>query len=84
MDSFHLVLDGLCLAGQGVIHMVFVSRFTGKKHQLWRFAAYLFTLLTAAGIGADAGSFARYEREGDMIWTASICFWTVFVLQDRV
>lgn len=44
MDYFSLFLDGLCLAGQSVLHITFASRLTGKPHRLWHFAAY-FSLL---------------------------------------
>ncbi len=44
MDYFSLFLDGLCLAGQGVMHVVFAGRLTGKKPQIWHFAVYLFLL----------------------------------------
>ena len=44
MDYFSLCLDGLCLLGQSVIHIVFVNRLTGKKQKIWHFAIYLFLL----------------------------------------
>ncbi len=31
MDCFYLVLDGICLVGQGVMHIFFTSRLTGKS-----------------------------------------------------
>ena len=41
MDYFALLLDSLCLlVGHGVMHMVFISRLTGKKLKKWYFAAY--------------------------------------------
>ena len=46
MDYFGLCLDGLCLLGQSVIHIVFVSRLTGKKQKIWHFAIYFFLLCT--------------------------------------
>lgn len=46
MDCFALFLDGLCLAGQGVMHMIFAGRLTGKKQKPRHIAAYLL-LLTA-------------------------------------
>lgn len=34
MDYFALLLDSLCLlVGHGVMHMVFISRLTGKKQR---------------------------------------------------
>lgn len=45
MDCFALFLDSLCLlVGHGVMHMVFISRLTGKKQKLWCFAAYILLL----------------------------------------
>ena len=45
MDYFALFLDSLCLlVGHGVMHMVFISRLTGKKLKKWYFAAYFLLL----------------------------------------
>ncbi len=46
MEYFALFLDGLCLLGQGVMHIFFVSRLTGKKLKPLHFAVYIL-LLTA-------------------------------------
>lgn len=47
MDYFALLMDSLCLlVGHGVMHMVFISRLTGKKLKKWYFAVY-FLLLAA-------------------------------------
>lgn len=46
MDYFSLCLDGLCLLGQSVTHIAFVSRLTGKKQKIWHFAIYFFLLCT--------------------------------------
>lgn len=46
MDYFSLCLDGLCLLGQSVIHIAFVSRLTGKEQNIRHFAIYLFLLCT--------------------------------------
>lgn len=46
MDYFSLCLDGLCLFGQSIIHIVFVSCLTGKKQKIWHFASYFFLLCT--------------------------------------
>ena len=46
MDYFSLCLDGLCLLGQSVMHIAFVSRLTGKKQKIWHFAIYFFLLCT--------------------------------------
>ncbi len=44
MDYFGLFLDGLCLLGQGVVHIVFAGRLTGKRPKLWHLAGYLLLL----------------------------------------
>lgn len=44
MDYFSLCLDGLCLLGQSVLHIVFVGRLTGKRQKPWHFALYFFLL----------------------------------------
>ena len=45
MDYFALFLDSLCLlVGHWVMHMLFISRLTGKKLKKWHFAAYLLLL----------------------------------------
>ena len=44
MDYFSLCLDVLCLLGQSVMHIAFVSRLTGKKQKMRHFAIYLFLL----------------------------------------
>ena len=46
MDYFALFLDGICLLGQGVMHILFVSRLTGKKLKPLHFTVYIL-LLTA-------------------------------------
>ncbi len=45
MDYFALLLDSLCLlVGHGVMHVVFISRLTGKKLKRWYFAVYFLIL----------------------------------------
>ena len=45
MDYFALLMDSLCLlVGHGVMHMVFISRLTGKKLKKWYFAVYFLLL----------------------------------------
>ena len=45
MDYFALFLDSLCLlVGHGVIHILFVSRLTGKKQKPLHFAVYILLL----------------------------------------
>ena len=46
MDYFSLCLDGLCLLGQSVMHIAFVSRLTGKKQKIRHFVIYFFLLCT--------------------------------------
>ena len=44
MDLFSASLDGLNLAGQVVLHILFTGRFTGKKPKIWHFVLYFFLL----------------------------------------
>lgn len=44
MDYFSLFLDGLCLSGQSVMHIVFAYRLTGKTAKAWYFVLYLLLL----------------------------------------
>ncbi len=44
MDYFSLIMDGVSIIGQGVMHIFFVSRLTGKKRRLWHFAVYCLAL----------------------------------------
>ena len=46
MDYFALLLDGLCLTGQGVMHILFASRLTGKQQKPWHIAVYCLALFT--------------------------------------
>ena len=46
MDYFSLCLDVLCLLGQSVMHIAFVSRLTGKKQKIRHFVIYFFLLCT--------------------------------------
>lgn len=41
MDYFIFVLNSFCLVVQGVMHLLFISRLTGKTPKLCHFAAYL-------------------------------------------
>lgn len=59
MDYFSLCLDGLGLAGQSILHILFVSRLTGNKQKMWYFSVYfillsitecLFTQFVSSGI----------------------------------
>lgn len=45
MDYFALFLDGICLLGQGVMHILFVKRLTGKKLKPLHFAVYILLLV---------------------------------------
>ncbi len=40
MDYFSIFLDGLCLTGQVIMHILFTGRLTGKKQRLWHVASY--------------------------------------------
>ena len=40
MDYFALFLEGICLLGQGVMHILFVGRLIGKKQKLWYFSLH--------------------------------------------
>lgn len=44
MEYFSVCLDGFCLAGQSVMHILFIGRLTGKRQRIWHFAAYLLLL----------------------------------------
>lgn len=44
MEYISSCLDGLCLAGQSILHLLFASRLTAKKPKILHFAAY-FSLL---------------------------------------
>lgn len=45
MDYFALFLDGIYLLGQGVMHILFVSRFTRKMLKPLHFAGYILLLI---------------------------------------
>ena len=45
MDWFSLFLDAFCLlVGHGVMHLLFISRLTGRKLRGWHFAVYFLLL----------------------------------------
>lgn len=44
MEYFSSYLNGLCLAGQSVLHLLFSGRLTAKKPKIWHFAVYFFML----------------------------------------
>lgn len=44
MDYFSLIMDGISILGQGIMHIFFVSRLTGKGGRLWHFAVYCLAL----------------------------------------
>ena len=44
MDYFSLIVDGISILGQGIMHIFFVSRLTGKGRRLWHFAVYCLAL----------------------------------------
>ncbi len=47
MDYFSFFLNGFCLIGQGILHMGFVSRLTGRKQKIWNTLSYLLLLCAA-------------------------------------
>lgn len=55
MDCFNVCLNGLCLGGQGILHLLFVSRLTGKGLEKTHFAAYLPGLCLIEWITARSG-----------------------------
>lgn len=44
MDYYSFCLDAFSLAGQSMIHILFISRFTGKKQKVWHIVIYFFLL----------------------------------------
>lgn len=58
MAGFDLFLNDFNLVEQGVMHIVFVSRLTGKKQRGWRLAAYLLLL------GAVQAASSRFALSG--------------------
>lgn len=66
MDYFGLCVDGLCLLGQSIIHIVFVSRLTGKKQKIWHFAIYFFLLCTMQW------SFTKFDFPGVLSISAEL------------
>ncbi len=73
MDRFDQLLNAIGTLGQGILHIYFVSRLTGKTARLWHFAIYS-ALLCAVGLAAArlslgdslsiaAGVFALYGME---------------------
>ena len=44
MDYFSLIMDMVSIVGQGVAHIFFVSRLTGKGRRLWHFTVYCLAL----------------------------------------
>ncbi|MDE7260797.1 MAG: GHKL domain-containing protein [Oscillospiraceae bacterium] len=50
MDCFDLFLDALCLAGQSVLHILFVSRLTGREPKPRHMAVYLALLCALEGL----------------------------------
>ena len=55
MDYFSLCLNGLDLVGQSVLHVLFVSRLTGRRGGAWVFAGYFLLL---SGVSLAAGRLA--------------------------
>lgn len=55
MDWFSLCLDGFSIAAQGVLHMAFLCRLTGRRARAWYFAAYLLLLCGVERVCSAAG-----------------------------
>ena len=55
MDYFSLCLNGVCLAGQGVLHLSFAGRLTGERPKLRHFAVYLSLLCIIESVAARLG-----------------------------
>ncbi len=55
MDYFSLIMDMVSIVGQGVAHIFFVSRLTGKERRLWHFAVYCLTLCGIQGLALRLG-----------------------------
>lgn len=41
MDYFSFCFNTLCLTGQGILHLSFSGRLTGKRQRFWYFAVYI-------------------------------------------
>lgn len=52
MDYFSICLNIFCLGAQSALHVIFVSRLTGKKQKAWNFAVYLLILCAFEWIAA--------------------------------
>lgn len=55
MDWFTICLNGLSLAAQGLLHMAFLCRLTGRRGRAWHFALYLLLLCGVEAVSAAAG-----------------------------
>lgn len=53
MDYFSLCLNGLCLVGQGVMHITFSGRLTGKKQEIRHLLVYLALLCSMELVCGD-------------------------------
>ena len=51
MDYFGACFDCLCLAGQCILHMLFLCRLTGKQWKAWYFAVLLLLVGVFSWIG---------------------------------
>lgn len=55
MDWFSLCLNAVTLAAQGLLHMAFLCRLTGRRGRAWQFALYLLVLSGIEAIFSAAG-----------------------------
>ena len=80
MDYFSLCLEVLCLAGQGVMHIAFAGRLTGKKLKPRHFAVYLLLLclIEAASFRSGVSGTATVIVEALALYGASR-----FLLENR-
>ncbi|MCI8478587.1 MAG: GHKL domain-containing protein [Oscillospiraceae bacterium] len=67
MYYFSLCLDGACLAGQAVMHLLFASRLTGKRLKLWHVISYLLLFCTIDRV------FAKLAPSGIVSIGAGVC-----------
>ena len=55
MDWFSLCLNAVTLAAQGLLHMAFLCRLTGRRGRAWQIALYLLLLSGIEAIFSAAG-----------------------------
>ena len=55
MDWFTLCLNAVTLAAQGLLHMTFLCRLTGRQGRAWQFALYVLLLSGIEAVSSAAG-----------------------------